>query len=54
MINLILILKNLTSQLDRVCDIALKAKYNGMTNIQTNNDKEQEKNILLNKIENFN
>ena len=45
-------IKNLTSQLDRVCDIALKAKYNGMTNIQNNNDKEQEKNILLNKIEN--
>ena len=46
-------IKNLTSQLDRVCNIALKAKNNEMNTIQKNNDNEQEKNILLNKIENL-
>ena len=46
-------IKNLTSQLDRVCRIALKAKNNEMNTIQKNNDNEQEKNILLDKIENL-
>ena len=46
-------IKNLTTQLDRVCNIALKAKNNEMNTIQKNNDSEQEKNNLLNKIENL-
>ena len=46
-------IKNLTTQLDRVCNIALKAKNNEMNTIQKNNDNEQEKNNLLNKIENL-
>ena len=46
-------IKNLTSQLDRVYNIALKAKNNEMNTIQKNNDNLQEKNILLNKIENL-
>ena len=44
-------IKNLTSQLDRVCNIALKAKNSEMNTIQKNNSNEQEKNNLLNEIE---
>ena len=46
-------IKNLTSQLDRVCNIASKAKKNEMNTIQKNNDNEQEKALLLNEIENL-
>ena len=47
-------IKNLTSQLDRVCNIALKAKNNELYTIQKNNDSEKEKNNLINKIKNLN
>ena len=36
-------IKNLTSQLDRVCNIALKAKNSEMNTIQKNNKNEKEK-----------
>ena len=46
-------IKNLTSQLDRVCCIAMKAKNKEMDTVQKNNNSQQEKNILMNKIENL-
>ena len=46
-------IKNLTSQLDRVCCIARKAKNKEMDTVQKNNNSQQEKNILMNKIENL-
>ena len=46
-------IKNLTSQLDRVCCIAMKAKNKEIDTIQNNNNNQKEKNILINKIENL-
>ena len=46
-------IKNLTSQLDRVCSIAEKAKNNEKNSLKINNYNEQEKNDLLKKIENL-
>ena len=46
-------IKNLTSQLDRVCNIALKVKNNELKTLQQNNDNELEKFNLLNEIENL-
>ena len=46
-------IKNLTSQLDRVCSIAETAKNNEISTLQLNNCNEKEKNNLINKIENL-
>ena len=46
-------IKNLTSQLDRVCSIAETAKNNEINTLQLNNCNEKEKNKLINRIENL-
>jgi exonuclease SbcC len=46
-----LTIKNLTSQLDRVCIIAEKAKNNELNTIQLKKNNEEEKNDLMNKID---